>query len=90
MARNIAANDDEAWRAVLVFKRRDNLELAYFYEGIYAKQGTAKGRISYWQNNGIKRIYDGPTWSTETHNTLADFYDGWPEKATISWDTVKD
>lgn len=90
MARSIAANDDETWRAVLVFKRRDNQELSYFYEGVYAKEGTAKARITYWRNNGIKRIYDGPMWKTDTHNTLADFYDGWTEKATVTWEKVKD
>jgi hypothetical protein len=90
MPRNIAADDNEAWRAVLVFKRRDNQELAYFYEGIYGKVGTAKARVSYWSNNGVKRIYDGPIWNTNTHQTLADFYDGWVEKADIIWNKVKD
>ena len=90
MARNIAADADNAWRAVLVFKRRDNQELSYFYEGLYPKEGTAKSRVTYWRNNYVKRIYDGPTWSSKTHNTLADFYDGWTEKATITWDKVKD
>lgn len=90
MARSIAADDKEAWRAVLVFKRRDNQELVYFYEGIYAKEGTAKGRITFWSNNGVKRIHDGPTWKQDTHSTLADYYDGWSEKADIIWNKVKD
>lgn len=90
MARSIAANDDEAWRAVLIFKRRDNQELVYFHEGIYGKKGTAKARITYWQRYSVKRIFDGPSWKDDTHSTLADFYDGWPEKAEIMWNKVKD
>jgi len=90
MARDIAANDDEAWRAVLIFKRQDNQELAYLYEGVYPKESTAKGRITYWRNHGYKRIFDGPTWNKDTHSTLADYYDGWIEKASIVWHKVKD
>ena len=90
VARSIAADDNEAWRAVLVFKRRDNQELVYFYEGIYNKPGTARGRVTFWSNNQVKRICDGKEWDRNAHRTIADYYDGWIEKADIHWNKVKD
>jgi hypothetical protein len=71
MARNIAADQDEAWRAVIVFKSNKG-NLWYEYEGIYNKKGTAKARVSYWR--GVSNS----------------FYDGWVEKADITWHKVKD
>lgn len=71
MARNIAADQTEAWRAVIVFKW-DNGNLYYKYEGLYATRGPAKGRV------------------TEYRNGNKHFYDGWVEKADITWNKVKD
>lgn len=57
MARNIAANSEEAWRAVIVFKS-SNGKIWYEYEGIYNTRGIAKGRVSYWRGHSA-RFYDG-------------------------------
>lgn len=86
MARNIAADDNEAWRAVLVFKRVDNQELVYHYEGIYGKAGTARTRVSFWKNHGKKAFSTDPAYTY----VWATYYDGWIEQATITWNKVKD
>ena len=71
MARSIAVDLDEAWRAVTVFKGPTG-NIWYNYEGIYNSRGTARQRVTYhkrWNKN---------------------FYDGWVEKADITWNKVKD
>jgi hypothetical protein len=72
MARSIAADSTEAWRAVIV-RKDSNGRIYYEYEGIYNTKGTAKGRVTYW-----RRYYP------------KSFYDGWVEKADITWNKVKD
>jgi hypothetical protein len=86
MARNIAADDNEAWRAVMVFKRHDTQELVYYYEGIYGKPGTARARVSFWRERG-KKTFDGEKPYTYV---WSDYYDGWIEKADITWNKAKD
>lgn len=75
MARSIAVNSTEAWRAVIVLKVQHGPNagrIDYKYEGLYDKQSTARGRVSYWKNYS------------------AQFYDGWAERAVIEWEKVKD
>lgn len=82
MARNIAADSSEAWRAVIIFKREDGT-LEYVYEGIYNSKGTAKGRVTYWINWQAYRDRLGIPGKKR-------LYDGWTEQADITWNKVKD
>jgi len=83
MARNIAADLNEAWRAVIVFKAEDG-HLYYEYEGIYDKRGTAMGRCTFWANWQEDRDNKG------IGHKGSRFYDAWVEKADITWNKVKD
>lgn len=88
MARNIGATDVDAYRAVLVWKRRDNQELVYTYEGLYPKEGTAKGRISFWRG-AAKKVLMSEGYPSKVI-TIMDFYDGWTEQGTITWEKKRD
>ncbi len=58
MARSIAADATEAWRAVLVHKNEKG-EIWYSYEGIYNTRGVAQGRVTYHKNRSYNPCYDG-------------------------------
>ena len=83
VARSIAADKFEAWRAVIVFKTPEGV-LEYVYEGIYTKRGTAMGRCTFWANWQDNRDDLGIGQGQKR------FYDGWVEKADITWNKVKD
>lgn len=85
MARSIAVDATEAYRAVMVWKDIQGV-LSYTYEGIYSKEGTAKARITFW--SGYKRKAVSETWDGPVH--YVSFYDGWTEKCDLTWNKVKD
>lgn len=86
MARSIAADLTEAWRAVIVMRKRKangNDETYTVYEGIYNSEGAAKGRVTYWRNWTQHKLDNG-------YDYGAFLVDGWVEKADITWNKAKD
>lgn len=81
MARNIAADSTEAWRAVLILNSVNpdgETETVTVYEGIYNSEGAAKGRVTYWKNWTKFKI--------ENEMSHGQFLvKGWTEKATLEW-----
>ncbi len=66
MARNVAVDLKEAWRAVVVFRDPVNGKIWYEYEGIYNLKSTAQGRISYHKKNS-RRFYNGWVEKADIH-----------------------
>lgn len=88
MARNITLDTNTGFRAAVKFRMDDTGEEVMYYEGIYDKRGTANQRVSFWRNAGARNFYEGPEWD-KRNIRRATFVDGWPEKATITWDKVE-
>lgn len=88
MARSISVTDDDAevWRAVLVWKDI-NGHLIYTYEGLYANEGTAKGRITFW-TRATRHWLTYPGFNKG--GRYVDFYDGWVEPGNVVWQKKKD
>lgn len=89
MARNITVTSDNGWRAAVKFRFVDTGEEVMHYEGIYDKKGTANQRISFWRNAGVRNFWEGPDWD-KRNIRRAEFVDGWPENATITWNKAED
>ncbi len=84
MARNVAADATEGWRAVLVFSVVDEKgdESVYTeYEGLYNTEGAAKGRITYWKNWTKYKI--GREMSQGRF-----LVKGWVEKTDLNWSPI--
>lgn len=81
MARNIAADDGEIWRAILVYITNDGTEVV-FKEGAYANAGQAKARVTY--NKRRANRYDKALgeWQWVT------WVDGWIERGNVLWSRV--
>lgn len=83
MARSIAADSTEAWRAVLIMSNPNGEGIAEtytVYEGIYNTEAAAKGRVTYWRN-WTKYKLD----NDRNHGEF--LVKGWVEKATLEWAT---
>lgn len=87
MARSIAADDGEIWRAVMVYVDPQTGLTYTFREGAYAKAGTAKARITY-HKNGSRRVNTTPgvdSYSPHANFVWVDWVDGWIERGNVLW-----
>lgn len=74
MARSIAADQSEAFRAVHTAKRAYDGEIITWHEGVYNKRSAATGRITFWRNY-YKRL-------------TGEYISGRVDRAQIVWEPV--
>lgn len=84
MAREIAADAAEVWRAVVVWKVRSTGETMTVHHGVYERQSTAQGYVTSLRN-ALCRVapHNGPA---PDPRIVWDFVDGWTEHGEISWE----
>jgi hypothetical protein len=75
MARSIGFENNETFRAVHVTRYVQTGKTVTGYEGPYSKIGTARARVTYWQNMRRSRNY-------------SEHVDGWVERAETKWERV--
>lgn len=83
MARNIAADDGEVWRAVLVYRSAADTEVVY-KDGAYANAAQAKARVTYNRNRANRYDKIDGEWQWIV------FYEGWIEQGNVFWSRVNE